>query len=186
MKKQLIPLIILIIMTPLILWLLPYLNKPQIGGPFTLQSKGKSWSLEDAKGKLAILYFGYMRCPDICPTTLHKIKTTLNNLGTEKSQQIQTVFISVDHKSDKPELVHEYANNIHPSFIGVTGNKKEVDTVVNLYKSNYFFQKLEGSTFSYSVVHSNRLYLINRYGNYITSFVPETAKDLEAIINEHL
>ena len=33
--------------------------------------------LADFKGKVAIIFFGFTQCPDVCPTTLNEIKEAL-------------------------------------------------------------------------------------------------------------
>ena len=48
---------------------LPMASAPA-GGDFTLQSAGGPVALQDFRGKLVLVYFGYTYCPDICPTAL--------------------------------------------------------------------------------------------------------------------
>src|SRR4051794_7789890 len=42
-----------------------------IGGPLELEDQhGMKRSLADFRGAVVLLYFGYVSCPDICPTDL--------------------------------------------------------------------------------------------------------------------
>src|SRR6516225_443062 len=67
-----------------------------LGGPFRLSSSaGGQLSSEDLKGKPFIVFFGFTRCPEVCPTTMIDISTWLNALGPE-GQEIKALFISID------------------------------------------------------------------------------------------
>ena len=83
-------------------------GKGQVGGPFTLLDQtGKKRSLAEFKGKVVLIYFGYMSCPDICPTDLINLAGLLKRLGKE-SDQVQAIFITLDPARDTPELIGKY------------------------------------------------------------------------------
>jgi protein SCO1/2 len=134
------------------------------GGDFTLQSKDGPVSLKDFRGKVVFLYFGYTKCPDICPTSLAFTSEVLSSLTEEELKQVKGIFVSVDPKRDTPELLAEYVEYFHPNFIGVTGSEKEIAEVSKLYGAQYYEVELEGSAFGYSVNHSAAVYLIQPDG----------------------
>ncbi|MBP9855362.1 MAG: SCO family protein [Candidatus Omnitrophica bacterium] len=44
------------------------------GGDFTLVDQSKNaFHLKDHRGETVLLFFGYISCPDVCPTTLSKL-----------------------------------------------------------------------------------------------------------------
>lgn len=52
------------------------------GGPFTLTgSDGKPFSSSKLNGKPYALFFGFTRCPDVCPTTLARLVRLRQQLG---------------------------------------------------------------------------------------------------------
>ncbi|TPP59158.1 Protein SCO1 protein mitochondrial [Fasciola gigantica] len=58
------------------------MGRPSIGGDFTLvDHNGKPCSLADFKGKWVLLYFGFCRCPDICPEQLEKVVEISDRVG---------------------------------------------------------------------------------------------------------
>ncbi|MFN2350252.1 MAG: SCO family protein, partial [Thioalkalivibrio sp.] len=63
--------------------------------PFTLHSADGPVTLDDLKGKATVLFFGYTSCPDICPTTLLRLGTVLEQMGKGRDD-VQVVFVSVD------------------------------------------------------------------------------------------
>lgn len=77
-------------------------------------------------GKTALLYFGYLNCPDICPLHLSNIASALRNLTPEERAQVMTVFVTVDPGRDEPDEIRRYLDRFHPDFIGLTGTTDEL------------------------------------------------------------
>ena len=118
-------------------------------------------SLSDFKGKTVILYFGFTTCPDVCPMSLSYLNSALKGVDREN---IQVVFISVDHKRDDPKSVDMYAKYFDESYVGVTGTEDEIDKVTKQYKVFYKFIPLENSKIGYTVDHTSRFYIIDKDG----------------------
>lgn len=81
-----------------------------IGGDFRLiDQTGMEVKLQDFKGKWVILYFGFCRCPDICPEQIERLVEVRDRLG------MQNIFFII-HKCNyfypisKAELT-TYANS---------------------------------------------------------------------------
>ena len=143
---------------------LPRVADTPPGGDFTLHMGGERFSLEDLRGKVVLLYFGYTKCPDVCPTSLSYMTEALNGLEGHEMKKVAGVFVSVDPKRDTPERLKEYVAYFHPSFIGVTGTVKEIARAAKLYGARYAEVELEGSAFGYAVNHSAATYLIGPDG----------------------
>ena len=138
----------------------PGITEAPPGGDFILYSSKGPFSLKENRGKVVLLYFGYTKCPDICPTSLSFMTQALNELDDEELKKVLGVFVSVDHTRDTFELLDEYVAYFHPNLIGVTGSEKEVAEVAALYGAQYYEVELKGSAFGYSVNHSAVIYLI--------------------------
>lgn len=136
----------------------------KLGGDFTLQGIEGSTSLQDFRGKVVMLYIGYASCPDVCPTSLAVMSQSMKNLTAEESSQVQPIFISVDPDRDTPERLTEYSQFFHPSMIGLSGSRENLDQVVKQYGAFYRMVELKDSAMGYAVDHSSRIYLINRQG----------------------
>ena len=144
------------------------------GGDFLLHSSQGELSPKQLRGKVVLLYFGYTKCPDICPTSLSIIAQTLNGLSERELESVQAVFISVDPKRDSLEILDNYARYFHPKLIGATGSEQEIAEMAKRYGVKYEEVALDGSSFGYSVNHSATTYLITPDGELRYLFPHET------------
>lgn len=135
------------------------------GGDFVLYSSQGKVSLKQFRGKVVLLYFGYTKCPDVCPTSLSIIAQALNELSEEELKSVHGVFISVDPKRDDVQVLDEYVRHFHPNLVGVTDSEGEVAEVARRYGAQYEEVALEGSDFGYAVNHSSVTYLITPEGD---------------------
>ena len=89
---------------------------------------GKPFQYNDLKEEWSLIFFGYSKCPDVCPTTVFKLTEIYRILNEDKAieQQPQVIFISIDPGRDKPEILKEYLASFNPEFIGVTGTLDEI------------------------------------------------------------
>jgi len=137
---------------------------PDLGGDFTLVSDQGPVSLEDFRGKVVAIYFGFTHCPDVCITALSKIAAGLKQLSDAERAQVQTLFISIDPERDDPNRVGEYARYFDSSFIGLSGSLAQVTKVA---KSHFvMFEKvpLEDSEMDYTMDHSSIAYIVGKDG----------------------
>ncbi|MGC4107384.1 MAG: SCO family protein [Thermomicrobiales bacterium] len=128
---------------------------------------GQPFSLDDHRGKVILLYFGYTYCPDYCPTTLTDFMQVKEDLG-EKAKDVEVVFVSVDPARDTPARLKEYLDFFDPSFIGLTGTQEQLkpierDYVISVSKEPAT-PSSSGSSF-YLVSHSTSLFAIDQQGN---------------------
>lgn len=149
---------------------------------------GSTYTLNDLQGKIALVFFGYTSCPDVCPTTLAELNQALNRLNESDAARVQVVFITVDPGRDTPEKAQAYVNNFNSSFIGLSGTEEELTPVWSSY--GVFREVTEGtSAFGYLVNHTARVTLIDTVGNLRVSFgfdtpVDDIVHDLELILKE--
>lgn len=133
---------------------------------------GRMRSIKDFEGKAVVVFFGYMQCPDVCPTTLAEIAEAKKLLGADGSK-VQGVFITVDPERDKPELLKAYMASFGPDFVALRGTPEQTTAVAKDFK--VFYRRSEGKTpGSYAMDHTaasyvydpqGRLRLYTRYGS---------------------
>lgn len=143
--------------------LLPSIAEPPRGAPFTLQSQQGPVSLSDFEGKLALIYFGYTWCPDICPASLMYMASAIKNLTPEQQTRLQPLFISVDPERDTPERLQSYVTFFDAGMIGLTGEPEYLSELARAY--GVFYRKIEmDSAMGYAMDHSADFYLVNHKG----------------------
>lgn len=153
------------------------------GGDFALQSAAGPVSLQDFRGKVVLLYFGYASCPDVCPTALSLMAQALNGLSEKELSQVQGLFVSLDPERDTLERLAEYAPYFHSKLLGVTGTPKQVAEVAGRYGVDYYRVDLEGSALGYAINHTSATYLIGPDGGLRFLFPHQTSASviLEAV-----
>jgi len=135
-----------------------------MGGDFTLQSADGPVALQDFRGKVVLVYFGYTNCPDACPLTMANWARAFEQLTEEERSRVQGMLVSVDLARDTPETLKEYTAYFHPNILGVTGSEEELRKIVSLYRSDFEIEKNEDSE-NYSVAHMSFVYVIDPQGN---------------------
>jgi len=99
---------------------------------------GKTRTLADFRGKAVVMFFGYTRCPDVCPTTLAELKAVKEQLG-EDGKRLQVLFVTVDPERDTQKLLASYVPAFDPSFLGLYGDSAATAKVAKDFR--VFYQK---------------------------------------------
>ncbi len=146
----------------LLIWKLKY--TPSYGGDFELTYRAEPWKFSAEPKKLNLLYFGYVKCPDVCPLTLSYAGGAFRKLSSEQLEKIRLIFVSVDQENDDPEAVADYATNFFASFIGLSGSLQQIDKTIGLYPASYMVEKNEKSYIGYSIIHTDKIFFLNEKG----------------------
>jgi len=143
-------------------------------------------ALDEYRGKVVLLYFGYTFCPDVCPASLAELATAIDTLDASGRDDVQVIMISVDPARDTPDALAEYLDYFDSSFVGFTGTDEEIAAVAAAY--NVFYEIEEGSAATgYLVNHWAGTYVIDRDGNLVESFgFGTTGEQIAADIEEWL
>jgi protein SCO1/2 len=123
---------------------------------------GKARTLADFKGKVVAVFFGFTRCPDVCPTTLAEMKLVKERLGAD-GDKLQVLFVTVDPERDTPELLAKYVPAFDPTFLGLRGDAAETAKTAKEFK--VFYQKAPGtSPDNYSIDHTAATFIYDPQG----------------------
>lgn len=121
---------------------------------------GQTRTLADFQGRVVMLYFGFVQCPDVCPTALTRAAAVMERLGP-RAGDLQVVFVTVDPERDTPELLREYMAAFHPSFLALTGNAEQIAQTAKDFRA--FYKKVPTGS-SYTMDHTALSYLFDRQG----------------------
>ena len=127
---------------------------------------GTPFDLANLQGKVAVVFFGYTFCPDVCPFTLAKMKQIYQQLG-DRSEELAVVFVSVDPHRDSLEKLANYVPNFDRRFFGVRLEFDELDVVSEDWKLVVQYGQPKdgpGSDSFYYVDHTGTFFLLDREG----------------------
>lgn len=122
---------------------------------------GKPRTLADFGGKVVVVFFGFVHCPDACPTTLAELALVAKELGADAGG-LQVLFVTVDPERDTPGVLAKYVTAFHPSFLGLYGDAAATGRAAQSFKIFYRKQPLDGG--SYTVDHSAGTYILDQQG----------------------
>ena len=127
-------------------------------GVFDLKSLESRWSF---------IFFGFMYCPDICPTTLYDLSLVKRDIVAQgiSESDLQFVFISVDPARDKAALIQRYVQYFDPAFLGATGSMGQLTNLTRQLGAP-FRAEPETAKNVYEVTHSSAVYLVDPLGQY--------------------
>jgi len=140
------------------------------GGPFRLiDTNGKEVTEKDLRGKPSAMFFGFTRCPEVCPTTLFDAAGWLDALGDD-ADKLQVVFVSVDPERDTPDVLKQYVKAFDERIMGLTAETEaEIAEVAERYRIRY--EKVPLQSGDYTMNHTADMLLFDADGAF-AGFVP--------------
>lgn len=123
-------------------------------------TQGRLRHLEDFRGKAVVLFFGFTRCPDICPTTLAEVASAVKSLGADAGR-VQVLFVTVDPERDTAQALAAYVGAFDPRFVALRGDAAATQRVAKDFKI-YYEKRKQGET--YTVDHSAQTYVLDPQG----------------------
>lgn len=146
-----------------------------IGGPFTLvNTSGQTVTDAEVLTKPSLVYFGYTFCPDVCPFDMSRNVEAVDLLET-RGIDVTPVFISIDPERDTPEALADYAANLHPKLVALTGSDEQIRAASQAYKT--FYKRQETGDEFYLIDHSTFTYLMMPGSGFVDFFRREITSE---------
>ncbi|MDC5818518.1 SCO family protein [Vibrio europaeus] len=123
--------------------------------------------------RVRVVYFGFTRCPDVCPTSLAMLAGALNQIDEEAKSHFRPVFISLDPERDAAADSYKYAQYFHPMIEGLSAPLEVTTPLAHKYGVIFRKTELENSELKYTLDHSSYFYFLKPDGTLITK-VPHT------------
>lgn len=166
-------------------------QQPRVLTPFNLtDDNDRPFTLDNFKGHLSLVFFGFTNCPDLCPTTLSVLNQVYKQLASTNPKTLpQVVFISVDPEQDNSQAIAKYLSSFNPNFLGATGSQTALDQLTRELSVLYMkvAQLQANADEHYSIDHSGAILIINPqgqfYGVFTTPHDPnKIAKDTQTLM----
>lgn len=147
---------------------------------------GDLFRLEDQRGSLVLLNFGFTCCPNICPASLANLAAARRALPEELRGRVRVVFVSVDERDDISDL-KKYMPMFDEKFTGLTGTPEAIGNTARAYGA--FYRKdpkgPQGEE-DYLIDHSTSTYLIDPKGNLRLVYKMDQLANAEAMAGDML
>ncbi len=157
------------------------LPRPRDIAEFELRDHtGAAFDRTNFEGRWSFVFFGFVSCPDVCPTSMAVLGTVdrqLQSGDSELAEQFQGILVSVDPDRDTLETLGAYVTAFSPRFLGVTGSREELVELTT--QVNVAFAKVpltetlaqgtqnpEALANAYTVDHTGNIVIINPRGHY--------------------
>lgn len=136
---------------------------------FTLPSTDGEFRFSDLRGKLVLIYFGYMTCPDVCPTSNAHLKKVYEELN--RPDDIAVVFVTVDPERDSLERLRAYIKLFNEDFVALRGEGEALQNVLNQFGVVAIRRQVGESALSYLMDHTASIFLVNQDGLLVSQFI---------------
>lgn len=151
-------------------------REPKHGGDFSVGN----FESASQRGKVQFVFFGFLHCPHVCPTTTSAMNVMLKGLSAEEKKSISAVFITVDPERDTPSVMKDYFSDKDSAFIPVSGKPEEVKTALSKFGGSFNIVKGLDVTDVF-VDHTSTIFVINKSGTWVNSLPydasPEEMRD---------
>jgi len=138
---------------------------------------GRPRSLQDFRGKVVMLFFGFTHCTDVCPTTLADLARVVQRLGADGAR-VQVLFVTVDPQRDTAPVLAKYVTAFHPAFLGLRGDPADTAALAGAFK---FFHAAHAPDAhgQYAVDHGSAIYVYGSQGR--RRLLMSGTRDVEAM-----
>ena len=140
-----------------------------------VSSNKKIFTKSDLMGKWTLMYFGFTKCPDECPTTMYQLSKLIKVLRDKefKLDDKQWVLVSIDPERDTPEMIDNYAKGFDKDFIGVSNNRPMLlSLATQLSVNNVMPSSSNHMDHSHLDNHVNNIILLDPNGDFAGIFRP--------------
>ncbi len=136
-----------------------------ISGQFKLNDakSGKSVTQASYAGKFRLVFFGFTRCPIVCPQGLNTLDGILRELGAEAAGY-QALFITIDPERDKLKVIRDYLKGHDPRVVGLGGSRKAVAKAMMAFRLEA--EKM-GQGQNYLLEHPGIIFVMGKEGEYL-------------------
>ena len=135
-------------------------------------------TLGDYKNKkLVLLYFGFLSCPDACPTTLSKMSHVFKELPKKNLDAVTLIFVDLDPARDSLQKIAEYTHYFNPLFQAVSLDEKNLDLFTKAFGIAYMKVPLK-SSMGYTIDHSTDIKMISPSGELLDPFFHDDTKEM--------
>jgi len=128
--------------------------------------------------RLLLVYFGFLNCPDVCPTTLADLRSARARLDASTADRIDLAFVTVDPERDGPDELAAYLTHFAPQHHAVRGEGDALEAALDAFLASASVEELDDGTID--VAHTAVLYAVDSAGRVVVEWPFGTSADAMA------
>jgi len=125
-----------------------------------LDPDGNVRRIADFRGKVVMVFFGFIQCPDVCPTALQRAAAVRRLLEAD-AERLQIIFITLDPERDTPGILREYTAVFESDVIGLYESPEKIRETADAFR--IYFRKVPTGG-SYTIDHTATSYIYDPEG----------------------
>lgn len=128
-----------------------------------VDADGRPFTNARFEGGWTLVFFGFARCPDVCPTTLATLAQVQRELADlPAARRPRVLLVSVDPERDTPDVLGPYVRHFDPAFMAATGDPAQVRAFATAFGVPY--AKVSVGNGDYTMDHGSGLFLVDPQG----------------------
>lgn len=152
--------------------------KPVVTDHQLVMHTGETVDVKDVfTADVNLIFFGFTRCPDVCPFTMARLGTIYTDL--DEPSGVNVVMITVDPGHDTPEILGNYVSAFHQDFVGLTGANPEIAGIARDFFVGY-------GGVNAAITHTEAVAVVDKHGRlryiYANDKVASLASDLPVLL----
>ena len=146
---------------------LPDVTDPALRADGTVED-GRLVMRASSPERLLLVYFGFLNCPDVCPTTLADLRSALAMLDAGTQERIDLAFVTVDPDRDGPEELAAYLRHFAPRHHAVRAPATELEPAMDAFLASATVEVADDG--SVDVAHTAVLYAVDASGTVVVEW----------------
>jgi protein SCO1/2 len=135
----------------------PVLEKPEFVFP---AADGSMYDFrKETDGDVALLFFGYTHCPDVCPMHMQNLSAVLKKISDADARRVHVLFITTDPVRDSLPYLRDWLLAIDPRIVGLRPSEEEAIRLQSALgiQPAVTLEAKAGAEGNYDVVHAAQI-----------------------------
>ncbi|MFC3919595.1 SCO family protein [Deinococcus metalli] len=121
---------------------------------------GQPLSLTDLRGQTVAVFYGFLNCPNICPTTLAALERVRQALPASRRPNFTPLLVSVDPRRDTAAGLKQYVEYFSVGARGLRVPEAQLKQTVRAWGADVQYVDVKGPR-DYQVNHTTGVYLVD-------------------------
>ena len=135
---------------------------------------GREVKWGELNGRPRAVFFGFTKCPVICPVTVWELDAALAKMG-KPGDAVQVVFVTLDPERDTPEAMKSYFSSFGGRVRGLTGAMSDIERISKAFE--VVRERVSLKDGDYTVDHTAAVFLLDEHGTVVDTIAYGTPQD---------